>query len=479
MPVDASIALGVRPAQFESPINQMAKMYEMQNAQQSNQLNQMKMDEYKRGLTEDEAVKNAFSKLNRTSPTYEQDRYNAYALKGIEGLKAYAATKKEEAAAEEHGVGTSGKKLSNTEASIKLAKAAQSEILDYPSEAMLTSWFEDAKRKGNYNPETLDNIARFNKIVLSVPAPIDPATGEPDFTARRQAITKLQLEAKDRLGKPGQRDIGGSIQDTMVDPITGVGTVTGTTAKTATPGEQKPTFNQGAWYYPPTAQNPQGVRVGQPQGEMPKLKPGEVWDASAQTVKQVPGSAEYIKQSNLHGTDYNAAKTVVSKMDNAIKKVDEILKPENASGFENNFGGYNAAASRMFSGNTATVRKDIDTLKADMKGAGLELIRAGGSIGALTEREWPMLEAQIDAIDYMLDEKDAVAAFNRVKSTFERIKDQAKDTYQTTWGETQYYKPDVLKGAPPPPPAAPAAPARKTVGSSAKPSWSIVRDDEK
>ena len=143
-------------------------------------------------------------------------------------------------------------------------------------------------------------------------------------------------------------------------------------------------------------------------------------------------------------------------MDNAIKKVNEILKPENASGFENNFGGYNAAVSRMFSGNTATVRKDIDTLKADMKGAGLELIRAGGSIGALTEREWPMLEAQIDAIDYMLDEPAAKKAFERVKTTFERIKDQAKDTYQTTWGETQYYKPDVLKGGLPPPPPADA-----------------------
>jgi hypothetical protein len=193
-----------------------------------------------------------------------------------------------------------------------------------------------------------------------------------------------------------------------------------------------------------------------PSTDIPKLKPGEVWDATKQTVNQVPGSAEYNKQSKIHGTDYNAAKTVVSKMDNAIKKVNEILKPENASGFENNFGGYNAAASRMFSGNTATVRKDIDTLKADMKGAGLELIRAGGSIGALTEREWPMLEAQIDAIDYMLDEPAAKKAFERVKTTFERIKDQAKDTYQTTWGETQYYKPDVLKGGSPPPPPADA-----------------------
>ncbi len=444
MAIDPSIALGVKPVQIESPINQMAKMYEMQNMQQSNQLNKLKMDEYTRGVAEDAEIKNALARLDKNSPTYEQDRFNAYALKGIEGVKAYAATKKEEAAAEEHAFGAKGKKLANTEASVKLAKAAQNDILEYPSEAMVTSYYEDAKRKGFYDPETLSNIERFTKLVLSVPAPINPNTGEPDFTARRQAITRLQLEAKDRLGKTDKEDLGGSIQRTMTDPITGKTIVTGTTQKTLAPSS-----------------------------DIPKLKPGETWDSTTQTVKQIPGSAEFNKQSKVHGTDYNAAKTVVSKMDNAIKKVDEILAPKNASGFENNFGGYNAAVSRMFTGNTATVRKNIDSLKADMKSAGLELVRSGGSIGALTEREWPMLEAQIDAIDYMLDEDAAKAAFDRVKSTFERIKNQAKDTYQTTWGETQYYKPEVLKDTS----AAPAAPARKNVGSSAKPSssWSVEK----
>lgn len=54
MPIDPNIALGVKPIQFESPINQMAKVYEMQNAQQANKLNQMKMDEYQRGIANTE-----------------------------------------------------------------------------------------------------------------------------------------------------------------------------------------------------------------------------------------------------------------------------------------------------------------------------------------------------------------------------------------------------------------------------------------
>jgi hypothetical protein len=442
MPVDASIALGVRPAQFESPVNQMAKMYEMQNAQQSNQLNQMKMDEYKRGLTEDEAVKNAFSKLDRTSPTYEQDRYNAYALKGIEGLKAYAATKKEEAAAEEHGVGTSGKKLSNTEASIKLAKAAQSEILDYPSEAMLTSWFEDAKRKGNYNPETLDNIARFNKIVLSVPAPIDPATGEPDFTARRQAITKLQLEAKDRLGKPGQRDIGGSIQDTMVDPITGVGTVTGTTAKTPTPGEQKPTFNQGAWYYPPTAQNPQGVTVGESRADKPKPL----------TAKQ-----DTDLQHNI-GKDRRTALDAIASFGD-VKLATQKVRDIPTSALENVAGwtGYLPSVS----GASQEADTDIANLKGKVTSLGKIAASAGGAIGTMAVQEWTIIRDMIASLD---EKKQTPAKFKEqmdlIDAQLAGAEERLRESYATTHQEdfvrypNRFELPAAGAGTPPPPAAA-------------------------
>jgi hypothetical protein len=54
MAIDASIALGVKPVQIESPLNQMANVYALQNAQQTNQLNQMKMEEYKRGIANTE-----------------------------------------------------------------------------------------------------------------------------------------------------------------------------------------------------------------------------------------------------------------------------------------------------------------------------------------------------------------------------------------------------------------------------------------
>jgi len=437
MAIDASIALGVKPVQLESPINMMSNVYALQNAQQSNQLNQMKMDEYSRGVAQSGRVKNYLATTKPTDPAFVN---NLAAIDPELAMKYQTHIfnlAESQAKAKKFGFETQ-------EVQSKLLKSK----LDQSKEALIN------------NVSTPEGYIAWHEANHKDPI-IGPYLANMGVT---QETARASIEQK--LAKPGglqelirQSSMGlDKFIDSQKTREVGPGTV-------VLGPDNTPIYT--APFKP------------EPSTDIPKLKPGEVWDAKKQTVMQVPGSAEYNKQSKVHGTDYNATKTVISKMDNAISKVNEILSPENKSGFEGNFGGYNAAITRQFTGNTAKVKKNIETVKADMKSAGLELVRSGGSIGALTEREWPMLEAQIDAIDYMLDEKDAEAAFKRVISTFERIKDQAKDTYQTTWGETQYFKPDAIKGAGKAP-AAPVAPARKNVGSDAKvkpkATWSVERE---
>lgn len=52
MPIDASIALGVRPPQIESPVNALARVLQIKGLQQDQELGAMKADEYKRGIGE-------------------------------------------------------------------------------------------------------------------------------------------------------------------------------------------------------------------------------------------------------------------------------------------------------------------------------------------------------------------------------------------------------------------------------------------
>lgn len=60
--IDPSIALGVKPLQLDNPMNAMAMYSQIQGAQQANQLNRLKMDEYERARTEEEGVRNALAR---------------------------------------------------------------------------------------------------------------------------------------------------------------------------------------------------------------------------------------------------------------------------------------------------------------------------------------------------------------------------------------------------------------------------------
>lgn len=170
--------------------------------------------------------------------------------------------------------------------------------------------------------------------------------------------------------------------------------------------------------------NPEGI----------KLKPGEHFVQGA--VESIPGSDLYINQSNKHGKDFQALQGVDVKAKSAIAKVDEILGDKDA--FNSNFGGYNAYLTQYLPGASSDTRKKIEGLKSDLKSAGLELMRSGGSIGAMTEREWPIVESMIANISPMLSEEEAAFQLAKVKTRMDQLVKNAQEAYQTEWGNTQF-----------------------------------------
>lgn len=80
--IDSNIALGGRPVQIEypkqeSPMNQMAAIMQLQNAQQSNQLNRQKMEEYARAREMEGVRRNALAGIDLNAP----DSFNKVAQK--------------------------------------------------------------------------------------------------------------------------------------------------------------------------------------------------------------------------------------------------------------------------------------------------------------------------------------------------------------------------------------------------------------
>jgi hypothetical protein len=180
---------------------------------------------------------------------------------------------------------------------------------------------------------------------------------------------------------------------------------------------------------------------------IPTLEKGEKWNSDTQRVEAVPGSKLYITQNSKQNKDLQTVKGVNTKTEQALAKIDEIIDPKNASAFAGNFGGYNAYASQMLPGENSNLRKKIDSFKSNMKAVGLELMRSGGSIGQMTEKEWPIVEQMIGALDPVMGEEDARIAFQKIKARMQRIADDANEIYDNNWSDTQYYAPDKKGGS--------------------------------
>jgi hypothetical protein len=177
-----------------------------------------------------------------------------------------------------------------------------------------------------------------------------------------------------------------------------------------------------------------------------RLKPGERWNEEKQVIEAIQGSDIFKKQKEKFSNEYKGATSVISQTENGLKKIDEILDEVNSEGFELNFGGYNAYASRFLSGPASDMRKKIDSFKSDMKAAGKQLLATGGSIGQITEREWPILEQMIASIDPVLSEEEAKSTFEDIQNRFRRLVERAVDTYETQFSDSQFYKPLPVGG---------------------------------
>ena len=207
-----------------------------------------------------------------------------------------------------------------------------------------------------------------------------------------------------------------------------------------------------------------GFRADQ---NVPKTKPGEVWDPTTQTIKVIPGSELERVQKGAHAKDFGVMQSTTSSMDTSIGKLDEILSDKNKDAFNGNFGGYNALATQYTPGSITDMRKLLTGFKADLAKTGLDMIRAGGSIGAMTEKEWPIVESMVAKIDPTLGEEAARAEFGKVKAYMARIRDNASNLYNVEWKDSPHYKAPGKADTPPP-----DKPTVKPVAAEAA-GWSI------
>lgn len=360
----------------------------------------------------------------------------------------------------------------------QLSQSGQNPDLDFVFDTMIKSGIPDYITKGLEGKRKLDEQKQFSRIMgFDMGAPAAPAAPNalagqmppPPPPAAGAGFTPMPAApapAAAPMVGPAINALAGGDQEAVItqriNALLGMGTPQAVQAAQVLQSQlsmlRKPegrapiTVAPGATVFDPTTGRPvfTAPKPAETITEAPKLKQGERWNPKLGRVEAVEGSDIYKKQKSAFTQDYKVAASVADKMDEGTKKIDELLSPNNASGFEGNFGGYNAYASRMFPGENTNVRKKIDSFKSTLKSAGLELMRQGGAIGQMTVQEWPIVEQMIDSISPELSESEARRAFNEIRARFNRIKERAKDVYETEYADSQFYKPvRSLTGAEP------------------------------
>ena len=158
MPIDPRISLGVQPLQVADPLAQYGKLATIQNAQQTNQLQQMQMREAEATSQE----RNALRQLDPSSLDYESQLFRLNPTLGISYRKEQAAANASKAAAG----------ASNTTAAKNkqaMLNQAYRDISSRPSDANITAHLEDVLTSSLYDDAEKANIQTRATKLLAMP----------------------------------------------------------------------------------------------------------------------------------------------------------------------------------------------------------------------------------------------------------------------------------------------------------------------
>lgn len=180
--------------------------------------------------------------------------------------------------------------------------------------------------------------------------------------------------------------------------------------------------------------------------QLGKLQPGfkRVRDPATGEIRDeaIVGSAPYQKTKGQFAQETAAVTNATADADTLIDRVEKLKEHP---GLESNFGlrGY---VPNIRGTQAADAANMLEELKNSMQLAGFQALRSTtGSPGAMTEREWPKLEAAITMLQNATSVDQAKKALSNVETYAKRIKNVATESYKTEWGGSQFER-ELKKG---------------------------------
>jgi hypothetical protein len=221
MPIDSNIALGLRPAQIESPLTINARAAELAHAQNQNMLGQMQMTELARANKQKNQMRDILSKAPADAPPSEINRLIEQAYIGAGDISGLTTHRKSVAEAEAAQATVGKVKAQTKQAEASTAKTDYELARDKTNhawESVANSSTPDAYRKNIEDSVTKGHITREEAnqglFQLRRAEEMDIMQGgDKNFKQLRMGSLEKLLNAKDQLARVEPKyefvDIGG------------------------------------------------------------------------------------------------------------------------------------------------------------------------------------------------------------------------------------------------------------------------------
>ena len=415
MALDPSISLGVRGVELQNPLNALAQVSQIQNAQNQNAMAQLQMREAEAAAQE----KNMLRRLDPTAADYESQLFKVNPQLGIAFRKEAATTAAQKAAESKSLAGAAGEKQ-------KVLSQALRDISGRPSDANIIAHTEDIQSSPLFSTEEKAKALATQQRLLAIPF------------AERQAYLASQGASASEL-KPSTQTVNraGATDIVRLPAFSGAPTTVGSYADVPLPADvqaqkiaiaqqSRPPAQPRAEQPPVAVIDPttgQPIFVSREEALRNRMQPA----ANAPALKPLT-EGQAVQLRAAVAKDYKAASTALSQIDDLLTSADAVKTSPGlsaATGFTGKF------LPSFPEGGAAQAETRLANLRGKVTALGKATAAMSGAIGSIANQEWKILADQIAVLDEVkgkgplleqiaLLEEQAKGAAARIRDTYEK-----------------------------------------------------------
>jgi len=384
--------MGYQAPQIESPLNQYAKFQQIQSGQQANELARMQMQEYQRGLQEQENFRNMLSGADVSTPAGRSKLLSA-GKPGIEYVKGLEAI--------EQGRTTQAKNQQDLiKAAFQNSASALSQVNSFAdAEKYINSIYADPVigeflRSKGASPDSAQ------KKLMKIATGPDP---EAQFNQWKFENAAGIEAAQKQFGTQVINTAGGVLQ---YDPRTGVtkmipGTSPADRPMTKSEIERNAIAREGLELKATAAEN------------KPVVKPLT--------------EAQQIKLKENIAKDRQVVSSIAASEETMTSEIERLLKHPGLKGIT----GYTGMLPTLPASEAGAAKNILEGIQGKVKTLGRELASQSGKLGNMAVQEWKFVADAVAALDPR--SKDFPNQLKLVQESIKGLKDRSRAKFEETY----------------------------------------------